>query len=283
MGGAPLFSGTLVDVTPALDDRRTVAVRCYSLPGVLQDCTAPASALPTLEYDNATLKTVAEGLVRPFGITAKFTAGVGTAFERVACPYDGKIFEFLAKLARDRGLVLSDTPEGALLFQQSMASGRSVAQLREGESPVLAVRPTFAPQEYYSDVTGVERITVGTRGGAHTEKNPHLPGVVRPFVFTLADTEGADTGTAVRAKLARMFANAIGYSVDLATWRDPAGALWAPNTTITLEAPGAMIYRPYKFLVRRVTLSRGSGERARLDLILPGTFEGKAPDTLPWD
>jgi len=81
-----------------------------------------------------------------------------------------------------------------------------------------------------------------------------------------------------------MFASAISYNIEVATWRSPNGNLWSPNTTIKIQAPGAMIYEPYEFLIKSVTFKgERSGRIASLSLVLPGAFSGRIPEGLPWD
>ena len=81
-----------------------------------------------------------------------------------------------------------------------------------------------------------------------------------------------------------MFANMVTYEVRVATWRDPGGKLWEPNTSIILEAPDAMIYSEYEFIIKTVDFSRDSKTKAAiLTLIIPGSFSGKIPEALPWD
>jgi prophage tail gpP-like protein len=67
-------------------------------------------------------------------------------------------------------------------------------------------------------------------------------------------------------------------------WRDPQGDLWQPNKTMLLTAPRAMIYRRTELLIRSVTLrQKADVETASLELCLPGAFNGKTPDFMPWD
>ena len=81
-----------------------------------------------------------------------------------------------------------------------------------------------------------------------------------------------------------MFGNMASYTITVDTWLDSSGSLWAPNTMISLQAPGAMIYRPYSFLLRRVTFNQDASSRtATLNLVLPGAFGGEIPEVLPWD
>lgn len=284
VGGSPLFTGTMVAVSPAVENsQKVVSVSGYSLPGVLNDCTPPASAFP-LEFNNQGLREIATTLAAPFGLSVIFQADQGAVFERVATEPGKKVLAFLTELAKQRNLIVSSTPEGALIFWQSVEAGAPVAQLQEGSAPVLSVTPFFSPQEYYSHITGIEPVIVGLAGSQFTVKNPRLQGVVRPITFNAPDTLDADVKAAVEAKSGRMFGNMAAYSVRVATWRDPQGELWAPNTTVTLLAPDAMVYSEYEFVIRSVEFSRESKVKtATLNLVIPGSFSGQIPEALPWD
>lgn len=283
VGGDPLFTGTMLTPTPSVTDTGVaVSVSCYARPAVLDDCTAPASAFP-LEFNGQALPEIAKTLCAPFGFSVTFEGMPGPAFERVALDPKTSVLPFLAELAKQRALVMTSSPGGDLAFPSITKAGSPVAQLREGVPPLLSVAPQFAPQDYYSHVTGLESVALGGSGSQFTVKNPHLPGVVRPKTFGGPDVEGGDIKTATESKSGRMFGNMVAYTIAVPTWRDPLGRLWAPNTTLVLEAPSAMIYRPYEFLVRRVTLTRNEdAEAAELELVLPGSFSGETPEVLPW-
>ena len=284
VGGELLFKGTMIGVTPSVTPtQKSISISGYSRPGVLNDCTPPSSAYP-LEFNDLGLPEIAATLASPFGIPVQFeeTDG-GPPFERVAIEPGSTILSFISDLARQRSLVVSSTPQGRLLFQTSVV-GFPVANLKQGASPVLSITPFFSPQQYFSHITGLESVLVGTEGSNYTVKNPHLAGVLRPFTFSPSDVEGGDTKTAVAAKAGRMYGNMASYSIELSTWRTPAGDLWAPNTTVILHAPDAMIYEPYTFVVRSVRFSKDdSSETATLDLVVPGAFNGEVPEALPWD
>lgn len=283
-GGAPLFTGVMVDPLPSLDpNKRTVSVSCYSLPGVLNDCPIPASAFP-LEYDGQGLRDIAISVARTFGLSVEFTEQQGPVFERVAADPTKKAFTFLSELARQRNFVIASTPEGKLFFRRSVTPGSPVARLAQGSPPVGAIEPQFSPQEYYSHVTGLDAAVLGLGGSQYTVENTRLKGVIRPLTFKAPDTTNGDIKAAVEAKAGRMFANMVSYSVPVATWRDPQGDLWTPNTTVKLVAPGAMIYNEYEFIIRSVGLIAEKNSRsAVLELVLPGAFDGKIPEALPWD
>jgi len=284
VGGAPLFTGTMVGVTPALGpDGKTVDTSGYATPGVLNDCTPPASAFP-LEYNNQNLEDIAKKITAPFGITVVFDVSPGPRFERVAPNSGQTVLAFLSGLAKQRNIVISSTAKGELLFQQSVGSGKPVAILRQGESPVVAVTPFFNPQEYYSHITGIEPVIVGLAGSKFTVKNPRLKGITRPMTFTAEDTEAGTLKDAVKAKASRMFGNMVSYSVSVSTWRDPSGKLWSPNTEVSLQAKSAMIYNAYTFIIRSVEFIRTrDSATAVLNIVIPGAFSGILPEVLPWD
>lgn len=284
VGGTPLFTGTMVAVNPVIENaQKIISVSGYSLPGVLNDCTAPASSFP-LEYDNQGLRDIATTLAAPFGISVDFQADQGAVFERVASEPGKKVLAFLTELAKQRNLIISSSPRGKLVFLQSIESGQPVARLQQGIAPVLSVTPFFSPQEYYSHITGIEPVVVGLAGSQFTVKNPRLLGVTRPLTFNAPDTLDADVKSAVEAKAGRMYGSMASYSVRVATWRDPNGNLWEPNTLIKLSAPDAMIYNEYEFVIRSVEFNRERAvETATLNLVIPGSFSGKIPEALPWD
>lgn len=284
VGGSPLFTGTMVAVSPVVENaQKIVSVSGYSLPGVLNDCTPPASSFP-LEFNDQGLRDIATAVVAPFGLTVDFQGDQGAVFERVACEPGKKALSFLTELAKQRNLIISSSSRGALVFWQSVESGPPVAILQQGTAPVLSVTPFFSPQEYYSHITGIEPVIVGLEGSQFTVKNPRLLGVTRPITFNAPDTLDADVKAAVEAKSGRMFGNMASYSVRVATWRDPNGELWEPNTTVKLTAPEAMIYNEYEFVIRSVEFNRErSVETATLNLVIPGSFSGKIPEALPWD
>lgn len=288
LGGAPLFTGTLVGVAPvATAEGRSVEVSGYAFPGVLADCNPPGDAVP-FEFKKMGLRAIAEALAKPFGIKVEFRADEGAKFDKVKLEEDDKIFAFLTELAQQRNRVWSNTAEGRLLCWASVETGNPVAVFDEGRAPFKIMISDFDPQNYFSEITGFSSAKRGRKGSKYTERNHWLEAPLRPMSFKLDQTEKADTPEAVRAKLGRMFANMASFTLDqLPTWRDPKGRLFEANTTIKVKAPSVMVYRLTELLIRRVTFRHENDEdhtqSAALEVVLPGAFSGKVPDSLPWD
>lgn len=284
IGGVPFFKGTMIAIDPVLEEnKRTITTGSYALPGVLGDCTAPASSFP-LEFNNQGLRGIAKKLAQPFGINVVFKASQGAVFERVALEPGTTILSFLIGLAKQRNLVITSDADGSLVFIQSIVDGVPVARLEQGASPVISVAPVFDPQGYYSHITGIEPVIVGLKGSQHTVKNTKVSGVLRPHTFKAPDTIDSNLPEAVAAKVGRMFGQMVSYAVPVSTWRDPSGNLWEPNTIVTLQAKNAMIYSEYKFVIGSVEFTRDSvSKTAVLNLVIPGAYSGKVPERLPWE
>jgi prophage tail gpP-like protein len=308
-GGKPLFTGTLVTVEPDIDaKKRAVSGSGYAKPGVLVDCTLPQGI--EREFRKMTLRDIALAVTERFGIDVEFRGDPGAAFtagglELAATPVPRletqiisvsgarftkqkievtqKVHDFLESLAQQRNFVLSSTASGALLFWKSTKGGAPRARLKSGVRPVVSVKPIFRSQHYFSEITGYST-SRRKRRAHHTERNPWLSGSkFRPHAKIFNDVEAGDIPEATKAELGRMFGEAASWEIEVPTHEDPQGQLWEPNTTITLEAPDAMIYRETELVVRSVFLrQKKEAESAKLVVVLPGAFSGEVPKELPW-
>lgn len=284
-----VFHGTMVNIEPDSDAAsHRVVVGAYSKPSVLVDCT-PASASFPLELNGLDLVQICERLAAPFGIEVVQETDVGAVFRRVAIKPDEKIYGFLAKLAKERGVLIADNAQGQIVLRKATPAAVPVATIREGEPPLVDITSTFDPRSYFSEITGIAKTRTGRGGSAYTVKNDRLAGaatpVVRPVTVVLDDTDDADVPQATQARLGHMFGNALTVGLNgLPTWRTPEGELWAPDMALSLLAPSSMIYRETRFLVREVTLKQTEEKTtAALELALPEAFAGEVPAVLPWD
>ena len=286
-GGQLLFRGTMVSVIPILTNQgSTVRIGGYSLPGVLSDCMAPASSYP-IQFRRLNIAAIAEQLVQPYPFPVLQEGDVGGPFKRVKLKRTGKILPFLAGLAKQRQLLIRSDPEGRLVIAQPPVIGTPVADLHQDRTPVTGVVPEFAPQNYYSHITGVRSTRRGNAGSQHTVLNPRAQelGIVRPLTISIRDTSKGELPKAVEAAAGRMLAGAVTYTLGVSKWEDPSGARWETGTTLQLEAPSVFIYAPYQFQIRTVKFTRtvDDGDTAQILLMLPGAFGGKAPAMLPWE
>ena len=284
VAGETLFRGTQTNVVPVITpDEKVVSLSAYSICGTMNDCSPSANVYP-IEFNGQGLREIATTLARPFGIGVQFDADPGPAFDRVAMSPNASPLSFLIELAKQNGLLITNTKRGDLRFYKPNTGTQPVAILEQGQPPLPTVRPFFSPQAYYSHITGIKPVEVGSEGSQVTLKNPHLTGVLRPHTFVVTDTSDGAVTAAVEAKRGRMYGSMVMYSIDVPTWRDVDGDLWEPGTVIRLEARDAMINSSYKFMIKTVELSRDQdSEQATLNLVIPESFTGETPESMPWD
>jgi prophage tail gpP-like protein len=285
-----LFNGYLLTPQPKHDSVSTgITVTSYAKPAVLNDCSMPllhplTNAPVAREFTKSGLRAIAELICDPFGIKVDFRGPEGKIFDKVRCGPEKKLLEFYSDLAKQRSLVCGNTVDGRFLVWQSVEPGQPVAHFEQGKLPLTTVEPEFHPQEYFSEITGFAAKKRGKAPAKATEYNPWLRAPFRPHTFKLEDTERADAPEATQAKLGRMFASVVSYTIpDIPTWRDPSGKVWQPNTTVTLHYPPAMVYTKTELLIRNVKLKTNKDQTtATLELCLPGAFNGRTPSSLPW-
>jgi len=280
IGGEIFLNGTLVPVNPALTgDSRTFSVGGYSRPGVLNDCPFSVDDYP-IEFNKNTIAEIAETIAKLFDLGFEINGEPGARFERVAAKPEQKVLDFIIDLAKQRNFLVSNDLEGSLLLDRPETEFSGVS-LKEGELPFLGGSPDYNAQQYYSEIAGLTPTKTATDADSYKLNNTLLD-VKRPFAFEVKDAENADLQTATKAKMSRMFGDSISIPVNVQGWRDPSGEVWQPNKIIKLLSPGLMVYKETEFLIRNVSLTRGTADTATLELVLPESYSGEIPGSLPW-
>lgn len=304
IGGVQQFRGVLLNVAPNTSaGGNFVTVSGYASCGVLQDCSMPASAFDDtftesggLEWQHVTIEQIVSEMAKVWGFFPVFEAksevqveqvnAEGVNFAQVAIQPNGKVWSFWIRLAKQRNLVIGSNSTGNPMFSRTTKEAPA-QRLEGGVSPVVRITSEIRPQAVFSHVTGLCSMFEGDDGGQYTVENPHLRGILRPYVFTVVDAESpALAKGAVDAAAGRMFGAAIAYELRLVGARTAAGALWAPNTMLSLTAPEVQIYRETDFLVRSVRFKGNpKASTSTLRIVLPEAFDGArgVPKRMPWD
>lgn len=271
-----------LEVGPSSKD---ITVQGYPLCGVLLDSCLPPSLHPA-EYSGLDLKQIAQTVCEPFGISVSVEGDVGAAFEKVDAQISDKAWDFLNKLAQQRGMYMKNKPDGNLLIYRPEEEAVS-ASFEEGAVPFVSCSATFDGQNMFSHITGYTKTTAEAESKIYTLENHLLidKGVLRCTAETDGDAEEGTLEQTVMARAGRMFANCVKYKLTVSGHRDKRGRLYRANMAVSVKAPGAAIYRATKLLVDEVSLKRDdrSGETAEFTLVLPGSRWGKLPEVLPWE
>lgn len=284
IGGDLIFSGTQMGLTPVVSpNSKVVILEAYARCAVTNDSSLPVSSYP-IELRGLKLDRIASELCRPFPFNVKSNVDVGATFQSASIKQPDKIYAFLTELGKQRDLIISNDAQGDLLITRAV-DGDSVAQLKDNQSPVTLVTPQHDNQNYFSDYTAIIPIMLdGLPVATYTAKNKRLQNVLRVENYEANDAFNGEEEQIAKSRRARGLANSIAYTVDLATIRDPSGALYKPNTYVNLLAPTAMVYRDTKLFIRSVTINMdGNSKTCQLDLVLPESFNGNDVEVFPWE
>lgn len=278
----PIVKGVLISRDVTLTGK-TLSLGGYSLPGILNDLPVPPDKYP-IEFKDQDLRQIATQLASYYDVEVEFEGSPGLIFSPAVSPEPGeKILAFLIKLAKKRNFLVSNTVSGKLKFFVPLKS-QVVTPLAQGAIPLLDVSITYKEQEMFSSVTGLGASQVGRDPEAFTIPISAIKNVNRPFVYTVSEAEGAELQSAVKFKAGRLFANAIGISTAVSTWRGKNAKIWAPGDFIKLRSPNNFFYNETNLLIRNISLQRTqSEESAALTPVFPGVFSGELPSKMPWE
>jgi len=284
--GDLLFKGYLLTPDPELQaDATEITLQGYPLCGVLNDCTVPPSKYPT-QYNNVTLKDIADPIADIYGIKIVYNDGAGDPFNEVAIEPTEKILSFLLKLAQQRKFLFANDESGRLLFYKPKKES-AFMQFKEGKTPLLSITPHFNAQGFFSHITGHTKNDTKHDPLSYTYENKYLTkkGIIRHETIMVDDAETmTDLENAVKAHAGRMFADCISYTLNCSGHLNNEGKLFKKGMTVCIEAPGAMITKQTNFTARNIKLSRDTeGKKTEMELVLPGSFNDELPEALPWD
>lgn len=95
-----------------------------------------SNAKPPYESASITLQQRAEELVKPLGLNVVYDVDTDEFFDRVTAKPNQKVFAHLAKLATQRGILITTNAEGDVRFTRA-ATGPVVGTLSEGDPLVI--------------------------------------------------------------------------------------------------------------------------------------------------
>ena len=283
------MSGTVISHSPeTAANKNEMTISGYSLPGILADVNIPPTMYP-FEVDGLTLQQIAENVSRPHGITVKFLADPGPAFEdgeKIDIQPTQSIYAFLIGLARQRGLVISSNVQGALIFQGTTTEA-ATETIRAGEQPFVKSGATYNGQSRFSEIIalGTEAIAGAGESGSIEDPTMLAENISRPKVIKAQDTNSGNLKQAAIAQYGRDLAQSTGYTVTVLGWRRPSdNVLWKDNTKIVYQNPGDMVYTETEFLIRNVKFIKGPNtEITELTLVFPEAYSGEIRKDFPWD
>jgi prophage tail gpP-like protein len=187
-------------------------------------------------------------------------------------------FRCLERYLRPAGATLMGEADGSVSATNASVATRAGGALIEGVN-ILEWSVDFDDQGRMSEVT-----VKGQRRHGSGEENLRIKeqaidsGVKRyrpRIIVNETDTDKARARERAAHEKERCAGNSIRASVTTQGWRDPAGALWTPNTIVFVNSP-TLMHLVQDMLIERVEASQDDkrGTTARLSLVDPRAYRG---------
>lgn len=253
----------------------------------LVDCGA---LWPGSQINTSDVFSVAKILAKPYGIEVSVEPGqdVGPAIPQVNFGLGEAAFDVIEALCRFRALLAFETTTGGLHLGR-VGTAQAASGFAQGVN-VIQARALYSQDQRYSEYTAFLVSTdlfrdIGDSGNLLV---PVLDEQVTRFRNKFVPAEGPPSMdvNALRTRAIweknRRFGR--GYQVRITTdsWRDAAGALYAPNTLVVLDLP-ALKLQAERWLIGEVSYHRGSdGTTCQLLVMPPEAFSTQPPNWPQW-
>lgn len=277
--GDPIVTGYVDEARIEIAAREThTRITGRSKTGQLVDCTPE---FPVTQFNGNTFDAIVRAVAKPFGITVVIGAGVnvGDAFADATFEWSETAYRFLERLARQRGLLLTDDPAGDLVVA-TLGTSPAPSPLATGPGGnVFAARGLLAGRQRFSQYTVRSQAGMWQTGSQVQPANqgqasdPGVPlyrpkAVIAESALLTADAQKRAEWEASH----RLGASVVGV-LSVPEWRagPGAGQLWQTNqiakcTVSRLDMNGALLIGAVEFREDE------RGRRTELTVALPAAY-----------
>lgn len=281
IGDQILVNGLLYSVeTEYLIEGRAKTLRGYSFTADAIDSTIK----PPYERNNITLEQLAADLVAPTGIKAVFETDTGGPFDRVTAQETDTIFSHLAKLAAQRGVLVSSTVNGDMVFLRAAVDSPIVGTIAEGQPIGIGYRAVYDGRKrfnaYKCIAADAGASLLWTDSPSASPKTQTAVDNIVPRsrfrTFQTDDTMPGNIKNAAEWRRSRQLIEALTMEFPVFGWYAPDGNLWRENTRVTVVSETLGVPDGYTFIIRAVEYAlSGDGRVATLSLIPPQAYTGE--------
>ena len=271
LGNELQLTGYLYGVNPELGNNG----RIKNLTGASMTAEMiDSNVRPPYEKNNVTLKQYGQDRLKQIGLKAIFKTDTGGAFKRVtANPWD-KIFDDLASLAAQRGVLISSTNKGEVLFFQA-GNGENMGTLEEGQPLALSWTANYDGRRRFHTYKAIGQ-SPGADAQTAVAVDDNIP-KSRLFTFSANDTTPGNIQRAADWKRSKMLADILMMSIPVSSWYAPNRKLWKPNNSITIISETLDLPFPgVTLLIRSVEfVFQVSGTQAIINVVPEEVYTGK--------
>lgn len=275
IGGERVITGYIDDWIPSYDDEQvTISVSGRDKTSDLVDCSVVHASG---QFNNQTLTQIAKTVCKPFGIDVIVQTDVGSAFQRVQLEQGETAHELLARLAKQRGVLLTSDTFGNLVVTRT-SKNKSGTSLILGQN-ILAARGRFSWRDRFSQFTvkstgpsfgqDYDASGLSAVGGIQAKVTDKEITRYRPMIIINEEIATAD-GASKRGQWERQRSIARSNSAEYTVtgWRIPdTGKLWNFNHLIKVE--DAIFGIDKELLIKTVMFSEDDSGRLCVISVVP--------------
>lgn len=245
--------------------------------GKCQDLVDCSAEYPAGQVSNVNALQLAQALAKPYGITVTAKDDPGAILPQFNVNLGETAWEIIEKVCRYAALLAYEGTDGNLVLSR-IGDTTAASGFVEGQN-VQAASVSTTMSNRYSDI-GCSLVStqtfndVGPAGGPYDqEPDPNVPRHRLIYIVAEAVAGGQDLcKRRAQWEIARRAGRSRQVRVTTDSWRDSAGALWAPNTKAPFSLPGLKI-PDATWAISEVTYRRDQrGTTAELMLMDPTAF-----------
>ncbi len=243
----------------------------------LVDCSVYKSGF---QYLNMHVLDIAKQMAAEMGVDVYLTAGTnqGDVIEQLNVIMGETPYDVLERLCRFRAMLLYEDTDGSLLLSgigtRTAASGFQEGVNIEEAEGIYGMDGRFST--YVAVQMGLD-VWRDVGDGGNLIATETDPGVLRnrPKVIIAEGVYGGQVVAAQRAQWEKARRAGRAFAVRLTTdgWRDSAGALYEPNTFVTLDIPSLKLANK-TWVISDITYTKNmQGTHATMTIMPPHAFD----------
>jgi len=262
-----LLNGYIVAETVKDEAGTTSSFTGYSKTGILQSVNLPLTMYPRTFYKKS-LFEIAEKICKPFDIFVNIEDDAETQsiakkkIVKATINPTQSIANFLNGLAEKKGLFLTSSTDGDLIFKRTKSDNQPTLKLVNPKGQI-----NFNAENLFSDYSGIQS---GNTQAKPKQGNIKLDiGIFKNKVFERNDSnETLDLKEFLKNKKRQSLLNAISLNIVLPYITDKNGKIFEPSDIVTVKSNYLKINEDTDFIILESTLKfKNGGNFALLNLV----------------
>jgi prophage tail gpP-like protein len=245
--------------------------------GKTQDLVDCSAEWPTGQISGANVLEIATKLAKPYGITVTCLGDPGPAIPQFNLTLGESAYDIIERICRYAGLLAYEGTDGNLILANTQST-QAASGFTEGVNVQAAHVLSAMDQRFSAYVCFLMSMDVLEDSGQGGNQFASVPDINVPrhrLTYLIAEAGGG--GQDICAKRAKWEAArrwGRGYSAQIIgdSWRDSAGALFAPNTQVPISLPNLKL-DGVTWTIGEITYRRGmDGTTVEATCMNPSAF-----------